>query len=115
MKGWEIMRELAEGKIKEGDRVIVKNEKLGKSWETEIKGGCLYVSDRCNYILDIISDKEFAMSECEIIPEEIDIQSITRLEEKDSETMNEEKIVKKLNEVIEGMKQLDRRLKENEK
>ena len=115
MKGWEIMRELAEGKIKEGDRVIVKNEKLGRSWETELKGGCLYVSDSCDYILDIISDKEFAMSECEIIPEEIDIQSITRLEEKDSETMNEEKIAKKLNEVIEGMKQLDRRLKENEK
>lgn len=113
MKGWEIMRELAEGKIKEGDRVIVHDEKKGY-WESYIENGSLYLA--CDhYLIDFMSEKEIAMAECEIIPEEIDIQSIKRLEEKDSETMNEEKIVKKLNEVIEGVKQLDRRLKENEK
>lgn len=109
IKGYEIMEMIARGELKEGSKfkmfskdfqpvVIYRDKSL---W---LKGDFGFES-----VTDNINDYDFATADFLVIPEEINIQNIKPLDEKNSDTMNEVAIIKKVNEVVEGLKQLDRR------
>ena len=105
-KGWEIIKMLSEGKIEEGTVFETDNEVLG---DIEITGGDFWSLKENEYVTDYYSIYEIS----NIVfnekgnGEKVDIQSIEPLNLKDSETLNEEAISSKVNELIDAVKYID--------
>lgn len=102
MKGWELLKEIAEGNIKEGTRF------KAICYTFIVKCGYLY--KECNITLEYADSCEL-MWDFELIEdkEEINIQEIDELTEIDSSSLRR----KKINELIQAVKQLDKQVKEN--
>lgn len=109
MKGWELLKEITEGNIKEGTK-----------FKTDVKD-ILYFDGynfRCNdingqYFKESVDDVYFGKCDFEIIEEqeEINIQDIEEFAQ--LETLNNLKTREKLNTIIKAIKQLDKNIKEN--
>lgn len=102
MKGWELLKEIAEGNIKEGTRF------KANCYTFIVKCGYLY--KECNITREYADSYEL-MWDFELIEdkEEINIQEIDELTEIDSSSLRR----KKINELIQAVKQLDKQVKEN--
>ena len=105
-KGWEIIKMLSEGKIEEGTVFETDNEVLG---DIEITGGDFWSLKENEYVTDYYSIYEISniVFKEKGNGEKVDIQSIEPLNLKDSETLNEEAISSKVNELITAIKWLD--------
>lgn len=108
IRGYELMEELCKGQIEDGQKFKMFRE--GKKdlilrWNEKAKE--LEVTN----CLEEATDYEKMSCEYLVIPKQVEIQNISELDEKNSDTMNEVAIIKKVNEVIKGLKQLDMRYK----
>lgn len=108
IRGYELMEELCKGQIEDGQKFKMFRE--GKKdlilrWNEKAKE--LEVTN----CLEKPTDYEKMSCEYLVIPEQVEIQNISELDEKNSDTMNEVAIIRKVNEVIKGLKQLDMRYK----
>ena len=106
IRGYELMEELCKEQIKDGQKFKMFRE--GKKdlilrWNEKAKE--LEVTNS----LEKPTDYEKMSCEYLVIPEQVEIQKISELDEKNSDTMNEVAIIRKVNEVIRGLKQLDKR------
>lgn len=110
-KGWEIMKMLAEGKIKEGDKYRVTDNDGFNIDEIYRFNGINFIDDDNEYVSGYLSDLCIATADFTLVEEiekDIDIQAISKLDENDSETMNEQTISKKVNELIDAVKWLNK-------
>lgn len=112
-KGWELMRDIAEGKIEEGSEFNIYKDK-----EMYFDRPAIYANGvlRHNGILvtEFVSLEKMMQLDFELIEEEQDID-IQRIEEFSSEyTMNnvEIQLQDKINQILLALKQLDKRQKE---
>lgn len=115
MKGWELLKEIAEGKIKEGTKVKSPNGVIYKYNTFSFK------DENGNFMNEEFSDREYATLDFEIIEDQegINIQDIEELDKwitrRNGEvTVTEGKILEignKVNEIIQALKQLDERIK----
>lgn len=104
-KGWELLKAIADGEIKEGS-------KFKAEYETFIaRDGYLFVEydNRQRYANSFELKWEF-----ELIEDEIDIDSIEEYKQEYSERCIDVDIRNKLNEILQAVKQIDKRVKELE-
>ena len=116
--GLEIMNMIAEGKIKKGEKFEVKllqpevNLLLDKIFVFDGEDFMREdYNENCTWqrLTDILTLKELPYMSAKRISDKIDIQAIEELNKQDSETMNEETITEKINEVIKAVKYLDKK------
>lgn len=124
MKGWELLKEIAEGKIKEGTRIktnfIDENYYYnGKSFRNEFDNECLN---------EAITDTEYANAEFEIIEEEEEkeIEEIEEIYKSEAKMVGKDigkswtgrnldlYFADKINEIIKVTNQLIRKEKKDE-
>ena len=101
-KGWELMKAIADGEIKEGS-------KFKAEYETFIaRDGYLFVEydNRQKYANSFELKWKF-----ELIEDEIDIDSIEEYKQEHSERCIDVDIRNKLNEILQAVKQIDKRVK----
>ena len=104
-KGWELMKAIADGEIKEG-------RKFKAEYETFIaRDGYLFVEydNRQKYANSFELKWKF-----ELIEDEIDIDSIEEYKQEHSERCIDVDIRNKLNEILQAVKQIDKRVKKIE-
>ncbi len=104
-KGWELMKAIADGEIKEGS-------KFKAEYETFIaRDGYLFVEydNRQKYANSFELKWKF-----ELIEDEIDIDSIEEYKQEHSERCIDVDIRNKLNEILQAVKQIDKRVKKIE-
>lgn len=104
-KGWELIKAIADGEIKEGS-------KFKAEYETFIaRDGYLFVeyANRQKYANSFELKWEF-----ELIEDEIDIDSIEEYKQERSERCIDVDIRNKMNEILQAVKQIDKRVKELE-
>lgn len=111
--GLEIMNMIAKDEIKEGEKFRIGLDESysfynmififdGEDFTIENNGRGEYLTDL--YAIKGILDLKFKR-----ISDKIDIQAIEELNKQDSETMNEETITEKINELIKAVKYLDKK------
>lgn len=106
-KGYELIKEIAEGNIK--DRTRFKNSKgiiyifINSEGTLQNESSSLDIDD--DYCITQLAKETF-----EIVEDEIDIQEIKEFRSEYTMNMVEILIKDKLNEVIKGMKQLDNKI-----
>lgn len=105
-KGWEIIKLLGEGKIENGTVFETDCEELG---DVEIADGDFWSLKENECVTDYYSIYEISniVFKEKGNGEKVDIQSIEPLNLKDFETLNEEAISSKVNELITAVKWLD--------
>lgn len=109
-KGYELIKEIAEGNIEDGTRFIIKGGEFNDFYATyedkeiivsmfgkELKLTTRYLIDNCTF---------------EILEDEIDIQDIEEFSTLYAMSGVEFEIQDKLNELIRAIKQLDKKIKE---
>lgn len=104
-KGWELMKAIVDGEIKE-------ESKFKAEYETFIaRDGYLFVEydNRQKYANSFELKWEF-----ELIEDEIDIDSIEEYKQEHSERCIDVDIRNKLNEILQAVKQIDKRVKKLE-
>lgn len=116
MKGWELLKEISEGNIKEGTHIKVKCRTLNLDYW--FWGNWFGKKDGYSKPIDNIElylcDKQ---ANFEIIKEEntINIQDIEELDVYDILNSLDKTTRKKINEIIKAIKQLDKEIKEIKK
>lgn len=114
-KGWELMKAIAEGEIKEGSRIINNTNRI-----FEFDGSNFRDTYEGNYLIDIYDEIDLVTAEFELLENEIDIDSIEELEVRQNygcEIINEDNIhllFERQNEILQAVKQIDKRVKKLE-
>lgn len=110
-KGYELIKAIADGEIKEGSRFLTYNGKM----EVIYKGNALWDKDGREEVGNSVIIKQFF----ELIEDEtIDIESINELETYSDDGVefydksDIHKIAKKTNEILQAVKQLNKEIKE---
>ena len=106
--GWELMKAIADGEIKEGSKIKI-NEDIYIFCEGN------FISDSTiNFLTGIYNDIDFATAKFELIEDEIDIDNIEEYKQEHTERCIDIDIRNKINELIKVVKQIDRRVKKLE-
>ena len=103
-KGWELIKLIGEGKIE--DETIFETDIVDMG-EVKIIGRDIYSLEIDGYVTDYFSLGEIGNTIFKEKLKKFDIQSIEPLNSKNSETLNEEIISDKVNELITAIKYLD--------
>ena len=103
-KGWELMKAIADGKIKEGSK-IKTNEDIFIFCE-----GNFMSNSSFHFLTGIYNDIDFATAKFELIEDEIDIDSIKEME---LDVIDD--VTYYINDLIKAVKQIDKRVKKLEK
>lgn len=113
LKGYELMKLIAEKQIKEGQEFLFTNadgveEKI--FWDGE---NFKYFESERDHVLSIVGDIEFAVGDFEILEdeEEIDIQGIKENYSNNSRADVNQEII---NQLIRCVKQLDKKINKEE-
>ena len=113
-KGWELIKAIADGKIKKGSRFrdtyseyIYKRNSFG-DLELKREDGEELTSPDYSYFAE--KDNDF-----ELIEDEIDIDNIEEYKQKYTERCIDIDIRNKMNEILQAVKQIDKRVKKLEK
>ena len=107
-KGWELMKAIADGKIKEGSK-IKTNEDIFIFCEGNFMSNSLF-----HFLTGIYNDIDFATAKFELIEDEIDIDNIEEYKQEHTERCIDIDIRNKINELIKVVKQIDKRIKKLE-
>ena len=107
-KGYELLKAIADGEIKEGSRFIFRASQDVENvyWDGE---NFKYIDNEGNLMLDY-PDIELVNSTFELIEDEIDIDSIEELEEIVEYSIEKNTI----NQLVQAVKQLNKKVKELE-
>lgn len=106
--GWELMKAIADGEIKEGSKIKI-NEDIYMFCEGN------FIGDNTGYYLtDIYNDIDFATAKFELIEDGIDIDNIEEYKQEHTERCIDIDIRNKINELIKAVKQIDKRIKKLE-
>lgn len=106
--GWELMKAIADGEIKEGSKIKI-NEDIYIFCEGN------FMSDSTgHYLTGIYNDIDFATAKFELIEDEIDIDNIEEYKQEHTERCIDIDIRNKINELIKAVKQIDKRIKKLE-
>ena len=108
-KGWELMKAIADGKIKEGSK-IKTNEDIFIFCEGNFMSNSLF-----HFLTGIYNDIDFATAKFELIEDEINIDSIEEYKQEHTERCIDIDIRNKMNEILQAVKQIDKRVKKLEK
>jgi len=117
-KGWELMQAMAEGEIKEGSKFV---DKLYK--EEYIYSRNEITNEPMLYKKDIVTEDYFIPdysffaekdNDFELIEDEIDIDNIEEYKQEHTERCIDIDIRNKINELIQAVKQLDKKIKKLE-
>lgn len=124
IKGWELMKKIAYGEIKKNQKIkMIFND---DSEENFIFDGIDIINSIYKNIFDIYEIREIIKQNFQLIQDEIDIDSIEELgkiayteinlntkRNKDIEFTDKETIlVEKINELVQAVKQLNKKLEE---
>lgn len=114
-KGWELIKAIADGEIKEGTRFKFLNEKPMQYYTDSniyrYEHGSLLGRFGGFNILSIVN-KDFGIVQKQ---DEIDIDSIEKLADESENTSGEfHAIMDKINEILQAVKQIDKRVKKLE-
>ncbi len=117
-KGYELLKAIADGEIKNGSKFIFRVNQDVKNiyWNGE---NFKYISNKRNIMVDY-ADVELVNGTFELIEDEIDIDSIQKIELRENsgcEIINEDNIkllFKQQNEILQAVKQLNKKVKELE-
>ena len=115
IKGYEVMKLIAEKKIKEGQKLIYTSDDIEIYWD----GSSFKYVNSENYILDTIGDIDFATGEFEILEDE---------EERDIKMFEQEwfeyyegtisvvdvDLAVKMNEIVDKLNKLDKKINKEE-
>lgn len=113
MKGWELLRDVAEGKIKEG--AGVKAYGLDTIWILDEYGDFVNKNNENDRLFEEYDTLDLGCRDFELLSEEIDIDSIEEYLENEIEYMCLDKVkplAYKINELIKAVKQLNKKLEE---
>ena len=108
-KGWELMKAIADGEIKEGSK-IKTNEDIFIFCE-----GNYMSNSSIHFLTGIYNDIDFATAKFELIEDEININSIEEYKQEHTERCIDIDIRNKMNEILQAVKQIDKRVKKLEK
>lgn len=113
IKGYEVMKLIAEKKIKEGQKLIYTSDDIEIYWD----GSSFKYVNSENYLLETIGDIDFATGDFEILEdeEEIDIQGIDiirdyRTSDDDLYNDNFGDFKSTINDLVKAVKQLDKKI-----
>lgn len=109
-KGWELMKAIADGEIKEGRKI----KSYGNTTYT-FNGKKFERDDYDCFLTEDYEDIRLATTEFELIEDEIDIDSIEEYKQEHSERCIDIDIRNKMNEILQAVKQIDKRVKKLEK
>lgn len=108
-KGYELMKAIAEGKIKSGTKFKTKEGK-----EVRWNGYNLMSIDSNECYMSKINDICFINEVFELTEDEIDIDSIEEYKQEHTERCIDIDIRNKMNEILQAVKQIDKRVKKLE-
>lgn len=107
-KGWELIKAIEDGEIKNGSRFNVHRT----------YSAIAVLEDRILHIEDgnkrILTTNDLLIYTFELIEDEIDIDSIEEYKQEHSERCIDVDIRNKLNEILQAVKQIDKRVKKLE-
>ena len=107
-KGWELMKAIADGEIKEGSRFNVHRT----------YSAIAVLEDRILHLEDgnkrILTTNDLLIYTFELIEDEIDIDSIEEYKQEHSERCIDVDIRNTINQLIQAVKQIDKRVKKIE-
>lgn len=109
-KGYELIKAIADGEIKEGSLILFDST----IWIVDEYSDIVKYQEEHITLFNTYKAKEIAMSDFELIEDEIDIDSIGELK---SITNNIDGIVcimNKINELVQAVKQINKEVKELE-
>lgn len=111
-KGYELLKAIADGEIKDGSKVIAPNDMQ------YTYNGNAFKDENGNFMNEEFSDCEYAMFDFELIEDEIDIDSIKEIavnENYGCEIINEDNIhllFEQQNKLVQAVKQLNKKVKQ---
>ena len=115
-KGYELLKAIADGEIKEGSKVIAPND-IQYTYN-----GIAFKDENGNFMNEEFLDREYAIFDFELIEDEIDIDSIIEIEEFELDqfvTMDKNERFdrtmieySKINQLVQAVKQLNKKVKE---
>ena len=105
-KGYELLKAIADGEIKDGSKVIAPND-IQYTYN-----GIAFKDENGNFMNEEFSDREYAMFDFELIEDEIDIDSIEELKSVTNNIDGTICIMNKINELVQAVKQLNKEVKE---
>lgn len=110
-KGWELLKEISEGNIKEGTKIKSDDKDILYFDGYNLRYGDI----NGQYFKESVDDVYFGNCDFELIEEqeEINIQDIEEFEFGEVEERNNYETRSKINEIIRYLKQLDKKIKEN--
>lgn len=116
MKGWELLKEIAEGNIEEGTKIIGKTKSTEDTYKFD--GDDIINTYNEEFLTSDMSIAVISNSDFELIEEqeEINIQDIEEMEEFSKDELFYVGICENrsvINTIIQAIKQLDREIKEN--
>ena len=107
-KGWELMKAIADGEIKEGSRFNVHRT----------YSAIAVLEDRILHLEDgnkrILTTNDLLIYTFELIEDEINIDSIEEYKQEHTERCIDIDIRNKMNEILQAVKQIDKRVKKLE-
>ena len=112
-KGWELMKAIADGEIKEGTEIFATTSLGGRYTNTSrayIGHNDIYWKDTNKQLPAYV----FITGEFELIEDEIDIDSIEEYKQEHTERCIDIDIRNKMNEILQAVKQIDTRVKKLE-
>ena len=112
-KGWELMKAIADGEIKEGTEIFATTSLGGRYTNTSrayIGHNDIYWKDTNKQLPAYV----FITGEFELIEDEIDIDSIEEYKQEHTERCIDIDIRNKMNEILQAVKQIDKRVKKLE-
>lgn len=107
-KGYELMKAIANGDIKKGSKVIAPND-IQYTYN-----GMSFKDENENYMNEEFLDCEYATLDFKLIEDEIDIDSIEKLESVTNNIDGTVCIMNKINELVQAVKQINKEVKELE-
>ena len=106
--GWELMKAIADGEIKEGSKIKINGDIF-----IFCEGN--FMSDSTiHFLTDTYDDIFLATAKFELIEDEIDIDNIEEYKQEHTERCIDIDIRNKINELIKAVKQIDKRIKKLE-
>ncbi len=107
-KGYELLKAIADGEIKDGSKVIAPNDMQ------YTYNGNAFKDENGNFMNEEFSDCEYAMFDFELIEDEIDIDSIEELKSVTNNIHGTICMMSKINELVQAVKQINKEVKEME-
>lgn len=109
-KGYELLKAIADGEIKEGSLILFDSI----IWIVDEYSDIVKYQEEHITLFNTYKAKEIAMSDFELIENEIDIDSIEKLESVTNNIDGTVCIMVKINELVQAVKQLNKKVKEAE-